>query len=171
MIGHKAFAGLLLLTLCGSAFADKYDDTVALFKEAGASNAFFSSAYGYALFPTIGKAGFGIGGARGKGQVFIGDRAVGKTTMTQLTVGFQIGGQGFSQIIFLEDARAFREFSRRTLARFASSAAAISNSGLRPAPWRLPPARQQRRPPVAPAPAPAAAKATPPPPVAATIKA
>ena len=88
MIGHKAFAGLLLLTLCGSAFADKYDDTVALFKEAGASNAFFSSAYGYALFPTIGKAGFGIGGARGKGQVFIGDRAVGKTTTTQLTVGF-----------------------------------------------------------------------------------
>lgn len=125
MIGHKAFAGLLLLTLCGSAFADKYDDTVALFKEAGASNAFFSSAYGYALFPTIGKAGFGIGGARGKGQVFIGDRAVGKTTMTQLTVGFQIGGQGFSQIIFFEDARAFREFSSGNF-EFGAQASAVA---------------------------------------------
>jgi len=56
-----------LLALCSAtAFADKYSDTIDLFKNAGAANAFFSSAYGYAVFPTVAKAGFGVGGARGE---------------------------------------------------------------------------------------------------------
>src|SRR5579863_4470079 len=44
----------------GSAFADDYDyaDTIAAFKRAGASADFFKSSYAYAVFPTIGKAGF-----------------------------------------------------------------------------------------------------------------
>ena len=70
MFRSKYLAGALLLALSSSALADKYNDTVALFQNAGDSNAFFSSAYGYAVFPTIAKAGFGVGGARGKGKVF-----------------------------------------------------------------------------------------------------
>ena len=53
----------------------------------------------------------GIGGARGKGQVYAGGEHVGNTTMTQLTVGFQLGGQAFSQMIFFEDKRAYDEFT------------------------------------------------------------
>ena len=118
-------AAALMMLISGSAAADKYDDTVALFQDAGASNAFFAKSYGYAVFPTIGKGGFGIGGARGKGRVYVGGNHVGNTTMTQLTIGFQIGGQGFSQIIFFEDERSFREFSGGNF-EFGANASAVA---------------------------------------------
>jgi lipid-binding SYLF domain-containing protein len=91
--------------------ADDYADTVQLFKNAGQSGTFFNKAHGYAVFPTIGKGALGIGGARGKGRVYVQGRHVGDTTLTQLSIGFQAGGQAFSQIVFFEDVRAFREFS------------------------------------------------------------
>ena len=93
------------------ALADDYADTVQLFKNAGQSGTFFNKAHGYAVFPTIGKGALGIGGARGKGRVYLQGRHVGDTTLTQLSIGFQAGGQAFSQIVFFEDERAFREFS------------------------------------------------------------
>ena len=80
-----------------------------MFVDAGSSN-LFNSAYGYALFPTIGKAGFLIGGAYGKGRVYEQGKHIGNTTMTQATVGFQLGGTGFSQVVFLQDKRALTEF-------------------------------------------------------------
>ena len=104
---------------------DKYEETVELFRSAGDSSAFFSGSYGYAVFPTIAKGGFGVGGARGSGRVFVGGQPVGDTTMTQLTVGFQIGGQGFSQIIFFEDERAFQEFSTGNF-EFGANASAVA---------------------------------------------
>jgi hypothetical protein len=117
------FATLLLLS--GTALADKYDDTRQLFQNAGASNTFFGNSYAYAVFPTIGKGGFGIGGARGRGRVFVQGNYVAKTTMTQLTIGFQLGGQGFSQIIFFEDKRSFQEFSTGNF-EFGANASAVA---------------------------------------------
>ena len=93
------------------ALASSYSDTIALFKNAGASAAFFASSYGYAVFPTIGKAGFIAGAAHGTGHVYQQDKYVGDTSMTQLSVGFQAGGQAYSEIIFFEDQRAFNEFT------------------------------------------------------------
>ncbi|MGO9036376.1 MAG: YSC84-related protein [Steroidobacteraceae bacterium] len=93
------------------AFADSYGDTVALFKNAGASATFFGSSYGYAVFPTIGKGGLVVGAAHGTGHVYQKGRYVGSTSMTQLSVGFQLGGQAYSEIIFFEDQRAFNEFT------------------------------------------------------------
>lgn len=84
---------------------------VELFKNAGESGRFFGKSYGYAIFPTIGKAGLGVGGAYGKGCVYAQGRHVGDASMSQLSVGFQAGGQGFSQIVFLQDKRAFDEFT------------------------------------------------------------
>jgi lipid-binding SYLF domain-containing protein len=101
----------LLLPAYHSAWADKYDDTVSLFKNAGASSEFFSNSYGYAVFPTVGKAGFGIGGARGSGRVFAQDRHVGDTAVTQLSFGIQAGGQAYSMIIFFQDQRALKDFT------------------------------------------------------------
>ena len=89
---------------------DPYADTIQVFRNAEASN-LFESAYGYAVFRTIGKAGFGIGGAHGKGRVYDHDRYIGNTSMTQVTVGFQLGGQAYSQIIFFKDKRALDEFT------------------------------------------------------------
>lgn len=93
----------------GSAWADDYSDTQRMFEDAGASD-MFQSAYGYALFPTIGKGGFIVGGAYGEGRVFEGGKYIGDTAMTQATIGFQLGGSGFSQVIFFKDKRALDEF-------------------------------------------------------------
>jgi lipid-binding SYLF domain-containing protein len=71
----------------------------------------FSEAYGYAVFPVIGKVGFGVGGARGKGLVYEQGEVVGRSTLTQLTVGFQWGGQEFSEVIFFKDKAAFDNFT------------------------------------------------------------
>lgn len=91
--------------------ADDYQETIQLFRNAGESAAYFGKSYGYAVFPTIGKAGFGIGGAHGTGRVFVGGKPVGETKMTQVSIGFQLGAQGYSMIVFFEDKRAFDEFS------------------------------------------------------------
>ena len=101
--------GLLFASSCASVYAGEYEDTKKMFVDAGIAN-MFSSAYGYALFPTIGKAGFLVGGAYGKGRVYKQGKHIGNTTMTQATVGFQLGGTGFSQVVFFEDKRALEEF-------------------------------------------------------------
>lgn len=112
----QTFRALLIalvssIGLASIAAADDYADTVQLFKNAGQSGTFFDKAYGYAVFPTVGKGALGIGGARGKGRVYAKGVYVGDTTLTQLSIGFQAGGQAYSQIVFLEDERAFREFT------------------------------------------------------------
>ena len=100
-----------LLLAAGPALADKYSDTVSLFKNAGQSSTFFGNSYGYAVFPTIGKAGLGIGGAHGEGRVYERGKYVGDTKMSQLSIGFQAGAEGFSEIIFFQDKRSFDEFT------------------------------------------------------------
>jgi lipid-binding SYLF domain-containing protein len=108
-IAFPAITAMLLAV--APAYADKYSDTVSLFRNAGQSASFFNKSYGYAVFPTIGKAGLGIGGAHGDGRVYQQGKYVGDTKMTQLSIGFQAGAEGFSQIIFFEDKRAFDEFT------------------------------------------------------------
>jgi len=107
-----------------SAWAGDYQDTVKIFKEAGESSAYFGSCYGYALFPTIGKAGFVVGGAGGEGRVYQYGKYVGDTSMFQLSIGFQLGVQGFSEIIFFEDKRAFDEFTGGNF-EFSADASAV----------------------------------------------
>lgn len=100
------------LALAGTAIAgDPYADTVELFKNAGQSAQFFDNSYGYAVFPTVGKAGFVVGGAHGKGQVYEQGVYVGDAKVSKLSVGFQAGGQAYSQIVFFQDKRAFDEFT------------------------------------------------------------
>jgi len=120
---HILFA--LFLLPFSVAWADEYSDTIEIFKAAGESSKFFGNSYGYAVFPTIGKGGVGIGGAHGKGRVYEKGNYVGDTSMTQLTVGLQLGGQAFSQIIFLEDKRAFDEFTSGNF-EFGAQASAVA---------------------------------------------
>lgn len=74
--------------------------------------AWFDSAEGYAVFPKVGKGGIGIGGARGTGLVISGDEALGEVTMTQVTLGFQLGGQVYIELIFFKDEAALTNFTR-----------------------------------------------------------
>jgi lipid-binding SYLF domain-containing protein len=123
----RAFAvgSVLLLLAAGTSWADDYSDTVELFKNAGESGTFFQHCYGYALFPTIGAGGALVGGAHGDGQVYVHGRHVGDTSMTQVSVGLQLGGQAYSQIIFFEDRRAFDEFTTGTF-EFGADAKAVA---------------------------------------------
>jgi lipid-binding SYLF domain-containing protein len=104
-------AFLLVVLAILPAWGDEYSDTITIFKNAGESGNFFKTAYGYAVFPTIIKAGFIVGGARGEGRVYAKGKHVGDSTMTQGSIGFQFGGQGYSEIIFFQDERAFLEFT------------------------------------------------------------
>ena len=107
------FAALLLL-VASAAHADKYSDTVTLFRNSGDSAGFFRTSYAYAVFPTVGEAGFIVGGAHGKGRVYVQDKYVGDATMTQLSAGFQAGGKAYSQIIFFQDKRDLDTFESGT---------------------------------------------------------
>jgi len=122
--GVRGIAVLLIALVSSSAWADNYSDTLEVFKKAVPAS-FFEKSYGYALFPTIGKGGVGIGGAHGRGQVYAEGVHVGNTTMAQLTVGFQLGGQAFSQIIFFEDERAFEQFTSSNF-EFGAQATAVA---------------------------------------------
>lgn len=109
---RSVLAIVVMLAVTSVASANKYVDTVALFKNAGESANFFDSCYGYAVFPTIGKGGLIVGGAHGTGHVYEKGKYIGNTSVTQVSVGFQAGGQAYSQIIFFEDKRALQEFTK-----------------------------------------------------------
>ena len=106
------------------ALADDVDTAIENFRGAGAGD-FIDNAYGYAVFPSIGKGGIGIGGAHGKGEVFRGGKKVGKTKMSQITYGLQLGGQVYSQMIFFRDERAFDDFTSGNF-EFGAQATAVA---------------------------------------------
>ena len=130
MIG-KLTALVLAATMLASspAWADEYSDTINVYKNAGESGTFFSKCYGYAVFPTIGKGGLGVGGAHGKGRVYEGGKYVADTAMTQVTVGLQAGGQAFSEIIFFENKAAFDQFASGNFEFGAGVSAVAIKSG------------------------------------------
>jgi lipid-binding SYLF domain-containing protein len=122
--GYLLSAALLLLPLA-AARADDYSDTLTLFRNAGESAGFFQNCYGYALFPGIGKGGYVVGGAHGNGRVYVHGKYVGDTSMTQLSVGLQAGGEAYSQVIFFADKRAFDEFATGSF-EFGADANAVA---------------------------------------------
>ena len=118
-------ASLAIALIATHARADDYEKTIEVFRKAGESAGFFDSAYGYAVFPTIGKGGIGFGAAYGKGRVYKKGAHVGNCSMTQATVGFQLGGQAYSQIVFFKDERAFKEFTSGSF-EFGAEASAVA---------------------------------------------
>ena len=123
------FLMLLVSCLPPITFADNYDGTLDVFESSPALQPFFDNAYGYAVFPTVGKGGIGIGGAFGKGRVYEHAEVIGKVTMTKLSIGFQLGGQAFSEIIFLQDKRAFDEFIGGRFEFDATASAVVITAG------------------------------------------
>ena len=123
-------AGSFLVFGASSAWADatpaECQETAANFKSlSGNLSSLLGSAYGYAVFPTIGKGGFGIGGAGGSGCVYAGGGQTGTSKMGQVTIGFQAGGQAFSQIILFEDKETFDKFTTGEF-EFGAQASAVA---------------------------------------------
>ena len=90
---------------------------------------FFDSAVAYVIIPTVGKGGIGIGGARGKGLLYEGGAPTGEVTLTQLTVGFQWGGQAYSEFIFFKDDVALADFKRGNYELGAQASAVAVTAG------------------------------------------
>ena len=120
---------LLLILLAPVVRADNYDGTLDVFESAPDLKPFFEHAYGYAVFPTVGRGGFGIGGSYGKGRLYRGDEVVGRVSVARFSIGFQMGGQAFSQVVFLQDQRAFDEFTSGRFEFEASASAVVITLG------------------------------------------
>jgi len=130
------FAGLLLLSLTNSWAWDanaeeKAMATVAHFaKKDHSLDNFFKKAYGYAVFPTIGKAGFIIGGAHGNGVVYAQGIATGTTEVTQVSVGWQAGAEAYSEIIFFQNKAAYENFIKGNFEVGAQVSAVAAKKGV-----------------------------------------
>jgi len=118
-----ALAVALFLTACASPGSGTAEQRDALLQESEAAKSrfrardpgmarFFDESAGYAVFPSVGKGGLGVGGAYGHGTVYEGDALTGYTSLTQVTVGFQAGAQAYQEVIFFKDAAALSRFQR-----------------------------------------------------------
>lgn len=88
-----------------------------------------NNAHAYAVFPEVSKGGLGIGGAFGRGIVFEGGEPIGRTTISQGTVGWQAGIQTFAQVIFFEDDAALRTYQRENFEFSAQATAVAATAG------------------------------------------
>lgn len=91
--------------------------------------AFFDHSYGFAIFPKVGKGAIGIGGAHGDGKVFQQGKIIGETSLTQITIGLQLGGQAFSEVIFFEDQYALSDFTNSRFEFSAQVSAVAATAG------------------------------------------
>ena len=89
----------------------------------------FQTAYGYVVFPSVGKGAAGIGAAGGQGQVFEKGALIGEAKMNQVTVGAQLGGQSYAEVIFFESAKALNEFRDGKTAVAAGVSAVVAADG------------------------------------------
>ncbi len=118
-----------MFSVAVTAQAESYSGTLNMFRNSPQVRDFFDSSYGYAVFPTIGKAGYVIGGSYGNGRVYRGGRVVGRSTMIEGSIGFQIGGEAFSEIIFFKDKRAYQEFTSGNFEFDATAQAVVVTAG------------------------------------------
>lgn len=86
---------------------------------------FFDNAHGYAIYPSVGKGGVVVGGAFGKGEVYERGRLIGYSSITQITVGLQLGGQAYSEIIFFKDKATLDDFRLGNF-EFGAQASAVA---------------------------------------------
>ncbi|MEH6625732.1 MAG: YSC84-related protein [Motiliproteus sp.] len=109
---------------------NEISSTIAKFKNKDPDlKVFFSKAHGYAVFPTVAKGGIGIGGAYGEGKLYEKGSYAGKTSLAQITIGLQLGGQAYSEIIFFKDQSAINRFKEGSFELNAQASAVAVTSG------------------------------------------
>ena len=127
---------VLLMSTPATAGWDPNDEkdaqaTVAAFKKSDPDMAaFFSKARGYSVYPSVGKAGFGIGGAHGSGVVYEGGKAIASSKLTQVSIGFQFGGQVYSEIVFFQDKASMDKFKKGEIELSAQASAVAVTAGI-----------------------------------------
>lgn len=129
----------LVLTSCAATPSTKsarnelaadVETTIALFKRTDPGmTKLFESAYGYAVFPSIGKGAVGVGGAYGRGLLFEQGKSIGYCDVSQGSIGLQIGGQSYREVIFFETHRALYKFKLGEFVLAANASAVAADSG------------------------------------------
>jgi len=105
-------------------------ETITVFKKADAGiSKFFEGAAGYAVFPSVAKGAIGVGGAGGSGVLFERGHAIGKASLAQVTIGLQLGGQVYSEVVFFETAAALTDFKKGNFALAAQVSAVAAAAG------------------------------------------
>ena len=125
LIAMAALLAWSATTLQAAATLGECQETMAKFKELGNVKELLAQSYGYAVLPTIGKGGAGIGGAGGTGCVFAGGTHSGNVSMGQVTIGWQLGGQAYSQLILFKNADTYKEFTQGNF-EFGADATAVA---------------------------------------------
>lgn len=128
---RRSFVLVAVLSLCivvptwaGDAVKDA-TKAVDVFKSIDGVAPYFDTAYGFAVFPHIGKGGLGVGAAHGKGQVVVGEKITGVAKVSEISWGLQAGGQAYRQIVFFEDESAYNNFTSGNF-EFDAGAGAIA---------------------------------------------
>nr|WP_315202425.1 YSC84-related protein [uncultured Flavobacterium sp.] len=85
----------------------------------------FDNAYGYVIFPNVGKGGIGVGAAAGNGAVYEKNKLIGMAKLSQLSIGFQAGGQAYREVIFFESKSAMDRFKESKF-EFAAQVSAVA---------------------------------------------
>lgn len=106
------------------------EEAKALFlKDDTSMSQLFADAFGYIILPNVGKGGLGVGGASGNGTAYKGGELIGFAKMTQVTIGFQAGGQSYSEVVFFENKEAFERFEANKVEMSAQVSAVAASSG------------------------------------------
>jgi lipid-binding SYLF domain-containing protein len=134
---NGVIAALLMMNISATALAGwdpneakEAQDAIAAFKATDPDlESFFDKAHGYAVFPSVGKAGMGIGGAYGKGILYEHGNEIGSTTLKQLSMGFQFGGESYREIIFFQDEKTLSDFRKGNYELGAQASAVALKKG------------------------------------------
>jgi len=131
---------LLLVTTLGLLMPAKYNvladkneklhkgvkEAIELLKKSDPSlDKFFKESFAYSVFPKIAKGGFGVGAAHGNGEVYEKGKMVGRASMSQISIGLQLGGQVYIEVIFFENEKVFKDFKNGKL-KFSAQASAVA---------------------------------------------
>lgn len=109
--------------------ADSKTAKAEFIKEDALMKGLFETAYGYVIFPNVGKGGLGVGGAAGNGVVYEKGKMIGMATLRQLSIGFQAGGQAYREIIFFESQKELDRFKNSQFEFSAQASAVAVKSG------------------------------------------
>lgn len=132
------FIALFGVVLLAQAQSDKKSEKIikdaeeakaAFLKDDPSLENLFSSSYGYIILPNVGKGGLGVGGASGNGVAFEKGKRIGFARMTQVTIGFQAGGQSYSELVFFETSEAFERFKSNKVEMSAQVSAVAAAAG------------------------------------------
>lgn len=108
---------------------DSKDAKAQFIKTDGLMQSLFKNSYGWVTFPNVGKGAIGIGGAAGNGIVYEKGDIIGKAQLTQISVGFQFGGQAYSEVIFFETKADLNRFKENKIEFSAQASVVAVNVG------------------------------------------